>query len=232
MTHIMEEDTSYMIPEPYKVRALRIPADGSPPHLITLETLVTEPTTLPQSLTEPTTLPQSFNYKSLLSHLKDNDKSRHVPNVMVFWGQEAWENRSHAWIYYDRKATESLIGWYYLFVTADQGKLPPNQHFSSGLADMKGDAFLLGLVAQPWRDTAEFDHVLDYLYYLRQEHLFPVFRDVRDEVVGSDIVEFVVGDVKRRRARIEMGEGEEDDQDEDDQVSWGYEFCVFWWWKG
>lgn len=57
--------------------------------------------------------------------------------------------------------------------------------------------FLLGLVAQRWRDRAGFDHVLDCLYYWRQEHLLLLVRDVRDEVVGSDVVEFVVGGVKR-----------------------------------
>lgn len=201
---------SYTIPEPHKVRALRIPADGSDPHLITLETLLTEPTTYPQSTT----------YDSLLSHLIKEEKTRHVPNVMVFWGATGWERRSYTWAFYENEASlQSLEGKYFVFLAVDPERLPPNKHLSNHLLESFGDAFVLKLVERARVTLADFDHVLSYLHYLRHEHLFPEYEDVKDEILESDIVETIAGDlldaaIEGAKRRGEMA----DDDDDDDQV--------------
>ena len=215
---------SYIIPEPHKVRALRIPADGSDPHLITLETLITEDIIYPQSTT----------YDALLSHLEKQEKARHVPNVIVFWGATGWENRAYTWSFYEDEAMESLEGNYYVFLAVNPASLGPNQHLSNHLLEPYGDAFVLKLVERERASLADFHHdVLAYLAHLRHYHLFPDYEDVKDEILQSGIVATVAGDllkaaIERAKSSGEMvvdddededeDEDEEEEEDDDDQV--------------
>lgn len=200
---------SCTIPAPHKVRALRIPADGSDPHLITLETLITEPPTYPESAT----------YEMLLSHLGKEEKARHVPNVIVFWGQRGWEKRNYFWSDYGNEALGIPQGKYYVFMAVDPENLPENKHISNHVLEYYGDAFVLKMVERPRATLADFDHVLEYLHYLRHEHLFPEYEDVDEEIVESDIVANIASDLLNvpvwdAEERAEMADDDADDADD------------------
>ncbi|CAF9929069.1 hypothetical protein IMSHALPRED_007806 [Imshaugia aleurites] len=160
---------SYTIPEPRKVRALRIPADGSRPHIITLQTIITEPVT---------------PYEA---HLKENELPRHVPNVTVFWGSSGWENRSHFLMHYGNESMKEA--GYYVFLAGSPDTLPVNKHLANHLMDWQGDVFVLKMVERPVYNAADFVDVMDFHYQMQWEYLFPDFLDVDDEIQESDVVE-------------------------------------------
>ncbi len=167
---------SYTIPTPHKVRALRIPADGSPPHILTLETLMLDP--------DPFPFPES--YQSLLSSLQ-KEESRHVPNLLVFWGARGWQRRNRYRIEYECKDCPKLEGHYFVFQTLEKDGFQVNPHLSNQLEEHHGDAFVLRAGEEVWQDEEDLDDIMDLLGDLRHHWLYPEFVDVDEEIVLCDI---------------------------------------------
>lgn len=194
---------SHPTPATRNVRALRIPADGSPPHLITLETM----------MTEPVPPPQSNSYEGLLSHLGKTEKARHVPNVKAFWTLRGWEDRTCSWVYYGNGSMKDVEGMDYIFLAVDHDRLPPNRHLSTDLFDCCGDVFLLKMVHWPEKRAADYADPIDCLRHPRHEHRFPEYADVDDRVLGSDLLEATVRELLRGAVLAMKNRGEMVDED-------------------
>ncbi|KAL9138625.1 MAG: hypothetical protein Q9175_000134 [Cornicularia normoerica] len=205
---------SCTVPEPCKVRALRIPADGSPIHLITLETLVVEP--------EQEQNPGS--YRTLLLHLQGEDV-RHVPNLLVFWGARGWKRRVHFQTECVFEERQDLDGLYYIFSTLESDGLQLNQYLSNPTEELHGDAFVLGAVGWDLRDDADLDEVMDSMKEIRDKHLYPTYVDVHEEILKSGVVDAIARDLRRKAG----GSTESVVQmDADDEVSCSSQFSLTW----
>lgn len=168
---------SYPVPEPHKVRALRIPADGSHPNLITLETLIIEP--------DPP--PKPVSYKALLLQLQE-EEDRHIPNLFVFWGARGLKSRVYFQIEYEVKECEILDGHYYVYRTLESTGLQRNKILSNCKEEFHGDAFVLRAVDYKWNDETDHGDVVRYLDEFRIAFLYPDFADVEDDILLCDII--------------------------------------------
>lgn len=179
------------LPSPGPIRALRLPADGSPPHLLTLQTFIADPTPHP-----PPNVHLGY-YRAMLEYLLDNDPVRHVPNVLVFWAPTAWELRDVVKVRYVNKERPLLNGRYSLFMTDAKEGLRVNRYVSNDRADYFGDAFVLREVGYKWLPGADFNDVMGCLLELRHEHVFPEYVDVPEGVLESDLLEVIRKDCFR-----------------------------------
>ena len=164
------------IPSPHKVRALRVPADGSAPHVLTLETLMIEP--------DP--IPESMSYRGLLAWLQE-EETRHVPNLVVFWGSRGWKSRQYYRIEYECKGCPKLEGFYYVFRTLESDGLQVNPHLSNHGEELYGDVFVFKAAEQAWRAEEDIDGLMDYLGEHRHQWLYPDYVDVDDDILLCDI---------------------------------------------
>lgn len=189
-TTISQQIMSRPIPTPGPIRALRLPADGSPPHLLTLQTFIADPPERP-----PNT--HLGYYRAMLEYLLDNDPVRHVPNVRVFWVPTAWELRDVVKVRYVSQAMPSLNGRYCLFMTDAKDGLRVNRYLSNDRFDYFGDAFVLKEVGYKWLPGADLNDVVACLAELRHEHVFPEYQNVPEDMVVGDLLEVIRRDCFR-----------------------------------
>ena len=172
------------IPTPGPIKVLRFPADGTPPHLLTLETLIADP---PPEISRS----QIGYYHTMLEHLLDNDLVRHVPNVRVFWTPKGWEQRCVVKFRYTNKTTPDLNGGYCLLMTDAEEGLQANRYLSNEKDTYFGDAFVLKEVGYHWLPGADLKDTVGCLLELRHEHLFPEYENVPQGILGSSILEVI-----------------------------------------
>ena len=94
------------IPMPPPMKALRLPANGSPFHL----------RPKPQNSTSATTAPCSN------TSLLNNIPFRHVSNVRLFWAPKAWDLRDVVKFRYVNTSMPNLNGRYYCLFMTDATK--------------------------------------------------------------------------------------------------------------
>lgn len=172
------------IPTPGPIKALRLPADGSPPHLLTLQTIIADPPPQPSKV-------HLGYYHVMLEYLLDNDPVRHVPHVRVFWTPKAWELRVVVKLRYVNKTTPNLNGRYCLLMTDAEEGLQVNRYLSNEKNDYFGDAFVLKEVGYKWLAGADLQDTVGCLLELRHEHVFPEYENVPEGIVGSDILQVI-----------------------------------------
>lgn len=175
------------MPTPGPIRALRLPADGSSPHILTLQTYIADP------LPPPPTADRAY-YRALLEYLVDNDPVRHVPNVRVFWVPAAWERRDVVKVRYLNKSSPNLNGRYCLFMTDAKEGLQVNPYLSNEQYDYHGDAFVLKEIGYTWLPGADLSDVVGCLTELRHEHVFPEYENVPEGILGCNLLEVIMRD--------------------------------------
>lgn len=178
------------MPTPGPIRAIRLPADGSSPHILTLQTFIADPSPRPPNA-------HLGHYRVMLEYLLDNDPVRHVPNVRVFWTPKAWELRDVVKLRYLNSSTPDLNGRYTLFMTDAKEGLRANPYLSNEKFDYFGDAFVLKEVGYKWLPGADLDDLMGCLVELRHEHVFPEYENVPEGVLSSDLLEVVRRDCFR-----------------------------------
>lgn len=184
------------MPTPGPIRAIRLPADGSSPHVLTLETIIADPSP------RPTNAHLGY-YQVMLEYLRDNDPVRHVPKVRVFWSRRAWELRDVVKFRYLSTSKPGLKGRYTLLMTDAKEGLKANPYLSNERSDYFGDAFVLKEVGYRWLPGADMDDVMGCLLELRHEHVFPEYEDVSDGILDSDLLEVLRRDCFREDFRTE-----------------------------
>ena len=173
------------MPTPGLVRAIRLPADGTPPHPIILETYITGP---PQ---HPPDMRQSY-YRTMLEYLMDHDRTRHVPNIHVFWTPIAWELRDIVKVRYTNEIRPSLSGRYSLYMTdSKEDTLLRNPFITNQNFTYFGDAFILKENTSSSSREGSND-VMSCLLELRHEHIYPKYEDVPEGILDSDLLHFIV----------------------------------------
>ncbi|KAI0922223.1 hypothetical protein AcW1_004018 [Taiwanofungus camphoratus] len=106
------------------IRCIRVPADGSPPHMIVLNTI---------------DIYDEGNVDSFLFH---------IPDVRAFWGSKtSWRYRDLAMITIENQPSTTLNGCYYGFKSFNMDELPANKHVSGGI---RGDAFIAKVTAEEY----------------------------------------------------------------------------------
>lgn len=172
------------MPTPGPIRAIRLSADGSSPHLLTLETIIADPSPRPSNA-------HLGYYRVMLEYLLDNDPVCHVPNVPVFWSPRAWELRDVVKFRYLCKSKPDLNGRYTLLMTNAKEDLKANPYLSNEKFDSFGDAFVLKEVGYKWLLGADLDDVMGCLLELRHGHEFPQYENVPEGILNSGLLEVV-----------------------------------------
>ncbi|KAL6717847.1 hypothetical protein ACLMJK_003932 [Lecanora helva] len=102
------------------IRALLIPSDGTPMHLICIKTILIPPTSPNASL-------------------------GHHPDLRKYWGPAGWERRAATPLTISDASHAKFNGKYYLFRSLVDAHLEVNKHVGEGCF---GDAFVVKVVGE------------------------------------------------------------------------------------